>query len=283
MDILSIVGFVLAPLLILFGMSFSMGTDTEPMGFYFGRIMNFGDLPSIFITVGGTFAVLMVSFPPTYFKKIIKHLRIVFKPDKYDPLEYIESIVDFAKEARSKGLLSLEDKLNQTKDPFLRNSLMLVVDSVDPEKVKALLDSELQYLDDRRARDRAFYEKGAAYAPAFGMLGTLVGLVNMLQQMDDPSSIGPSMSVALLTTFYGSFLANVLFSPIATKLAVRHEEEYLCKMLICEGVQAIQAGENPKFIGEKLMLLLPATLSEAKEGKGKGKGKKEKAPAEGQE
>ncbi len=279
MDLLSIIGFVLAPVLIIFGVVFVMpdaATGTE-LALEFGNLTRFLDIPSIVITIGGTFAVLMVSFPGSYFAKMGKHLKIIFKPDKYDPLEYIDSIVDFAKEARSKGLLSLEDKLNQTKDVFLKNSLMLVVDSVDPEKVKELLDSELQYLDDRHARDRAFYEKGAAYAPAFGMLGTLVGLVNMLAKLEDPSSIGPAMAVALLTTFYGSLLANVLFAPIATKLAVRHEEEYLCKMLICEGVQAIQAGENPKFIAEKLMLLLPASIG-GKKGK-KGKADKE-APAE---
>ncbi len=273
MDIVSIVGSLLAPLLIVFGMVFS-ATD----GIDFTKMGNFVDVQSLAITIGGTIACLMLSFPASSFGKILKHILILYKPQKYNPLDYIDSIVDFAKEARSKGLLSLEDKLNQTKDVFLKNSLMLVVDSVDPEKVKELLDSELQYLDDRHARDRAFYEKGAAYAPAFGMVGTLVGLVNMLQNMGNPDDIGPNMAVALLTTLYGSIFANIVFAPLATKLAVRHEEEYLCKMLIAEGVQAIQAGENPKFIAEKLMLLLPASIG--KKGGKKGKGGGDAAPAE---
>ncbi len=269
MDIVSIIGTLLAPALIIFGIGFSM----DPISYDITKVLSFIDPPSIAITIGGTIACLLLSFPANVYAKIPKHLKIMYKPQKYNPMDYIDSIVDFAKEARSKGLLSLEDKLNQTKDPFLKNSLMLVVDSVDPEKVKELLDSELQYLDDRHARDRAFYEKGAAFAPAFGMIGTLVGLVNMLQNLGNPDDLGPNMAVAMLTTFYGSCVANIFFLPIATKLAVRHEEEYLCKMLICEGVQAIQAGENPKFIGEKLMLLLPANA-------GKKGGKKSKAAAE---
>ena len=160
-----------------------------------------------------------------------------------------------------KGLLSLEDKLNGINDDFLRNSLMLVVDSVEPEKVKQLLESEIDYLDDRHAQDRDFYDKGAAFAPAFGMIGTLIGLINMLQALDDPDAIGPAMSVALVTTFYGSVLANMVFLPVSYKLKNRHEQEILCKMLISEGVQAIQAGENPKFIEEKLNQFLPSYLS----------------------
>ncbi len=275
MDIVSIVGTLLAPALIVFGIGFSM----DPLGYDITKVLNFVDYPSIAITVGGTIACLLLSFPANVYAKVPKHLKIMYKPQKYNPMEYIDSIVDFAKEARSKGLLSLEDKLNQTKDPFLKNSLMLVVDSVDPEKVKELLDSELQYLDDRHARDRAFYEKGAAFAPAFGMIGTLVGLVNMLQNLGNPDDLGPNMAVAMLTTFYGSCIANIFFNPLATKLSVRHEEEYLCKMLICEGVQSIQAGENPKFIGEKLMLLLPANAAGKKGGK-KAKGGGGDAPAE---
>lgn len=139
----------------------------------------------------------------------------------------------------------------------MRTSLMLVVDSVDPEKVKQLLETELDYLDDRHAQDRAFYDKGSSYAPAFGMIGTLIGLILLLKDLSDPSKLGPAMAVALVTTFYGTVLSNLIFTPISNKLKVRHEEEYLCKLIIAEGVQAIQAGENPRFIEEKLTQLLP--------------------------
>ena len=181
-------------------------------------------------------------------------------------------IVDLATEARINGLLSLETKLEETSDTFLKNSMMLVVDAVDPEKVKTLLETELDYLDERHAQDRGFYDKAASYGPAYGMIGTLMGLINLLKQLDDPSAVAPAMAVALVTTFYGSILANMMFLPISNKLKVRHEEEYLCKMIVAEGVQAIQAGNNPKFIQEKLTQLIPGYLASKMEGASSGGG-----------
>ena len=180
--------------------------------------------------------------------------------------------VYMATEARINGLLSLETKLEETSDTFLKNSMMLVVDAVDPEKVKTLLETELDYLDERHAQDRGFYDKAASYGPAYGMIGTLMGLINLLKQLDDPSAVAPAMAVALVTTFYGSILANMMFLPISNKLKVRHEEEYLCKMIVAEGVQAIQAGNNPKFIQEKLTQLIPGYLASKMEGASSGGG-----------
>ncbi|MGI6578184.1 MAG: motility protein A [Eubacteriales bacterium] len=253
MDLLTLFGFLLAVILLLFGIMF----NTDLMAVIPSNIKSFMNYGSLAITVGGTFASLMMSYSPRMFAQIPSHLRIALFPTKYDTLAYIDQIVEFAKEARMKGLLSLEEKLSQTRDEFLRSSLLLVVDSVEPEKVKQLLEAELDYMEDRHAQAREFYEKGAQFAPAYGMIGTLIGLVLMLKDMQDASVIGPAMAVALITTFYGSVLANVFFIPIANKLKLRHEEEILCKMLICEGVLAIQAGENPKFIDEKLTMLLP--------------------------
>lgn len=187
-------------------------------------------------------------------------MKIIFFPTKYNPQDYIVQIVELAKEARVNGLLSLEGKLEETKDPFLKNSMMLVVDAVEPEKVKALLETELDYLDERHAQDRAFYDKAAAYAPAYGMIGTLMGLVNLLKQLSDPDAIAPAMALALVTTFYGSILANMVFMPISNKLRIRHEEEYLCKLIVAEGVESIQAGDAPRFIEEKLTQLIPGFL-----------------------
>jgi len=260
LDLLTIIGFLLSIGLMLFGIMF----NTDTMKVIPDNIWSFVNYGSVAITIGGTFASLMISCTPKAFANIPAHLKIVLFPTKYNSLKYIEQIVEFAKEARMKGLLSLEEKLNSTKDEFLKSSLLLVVDSVEPEKVKQLLEAELDYMDERHAQARSFYEKGAQFAPAFGMIGTLIGLVLMLRDMQDASVIGPAMAVALITTFYGSVLANVVFTPIANKLKVRHDEEYLCKMLICEGVQAIQAGENPKFIEEKLTLLLPGNVRKKK-------------------
>jgi chemotaxis protein MotA len=228
---------------------------------------SFVDVPSVAITVGGCFAALMVAFPLSVWAKFPTYVMICFMPSKYDPQDYIDQIIDFAKEARVKGLLSLEDKLAGTQDAFLKSSLMLVVDSVEPEKVHNLLEAELDKLDERHGVGKSFMDMGAAFAPGFGMIGTLIGLVNMLKNMSDPNSIGPAMAVALLTTLYGSFLANLIFSPMANKLGIRHSEEYLCLELICEGVEAIQAGENPKFIEEKLNLLV---IQKKKAGRNKG-------------
>lgn len=261
MDLLTLIGFLLAIGLLLFGITF----NTDLMAFIPGNISSFISYGSIAITVGGTFASLMMSYSPKMFTQIPSHLKIAILPRRYDTIAYIEQIVEFAKEARMKGLLSLEEKLNQTKDEFLRTSLMLVVDSVEPEKVKQLLQAELDYMEERHSQARGFYEKGAQFAPAYGMIGTLIGLVLMLKDMQDASVIGPAMAVALITTFYGSVLANVFFIPIANKLKLRHEEEIICKMLICEGVLAIQAGENPKFIDEKLTMLLPIKVRRKKQ------------------
>lgn len=257
MDFLSFLGLILGVVFIILSILFGETPDGA-FALMPEQLKGFYDLPSIMIVVGGTLASLMISFPIKSFAKIPKHLKIIFFPKKYNPQQYIEQIVHFAKEARINGLLALEDKLSETKDKFLKNSILLVVDSVEPEKVRALLNIELDYLDERHSQDMAFYSKGSDYAPAFGMIGTLIGLINLLANLSDTEALTANMAVALVTTFYGVFLANVIFKPIANKLKVRHEEEYLCKLIISEGVQAIQDGDNPNFIQEKLTRLLPA-------------------------
>ncbi|MEG1994647.1 MAG: MotA/TolQ/ExbB proton channel family protein [Oscillospiraceae bacterium] len=279
MDIIGIVGTLLGVVLIVFGIVFNIG---PPMSVNFLNMINFIDYPSIAVTVGGTIASLMIGFTGSSFKKIPKHLKIVINPPKYDPTSYIDQLAEFSKEARVNGLLALEDKIHDIDDEFLKNGLMLVVDSVEPEKVKMLMEMELDFLDERHAADRVFYEKGAALAPAFGMIGTLIGLVNMLKTLGGgggTEQIGAGMAVALLTTFYGSLLANMLFVPVANKLEIRHNDEMLCKNIICTGVYAIQAGENPRFVREKLTLMLPQkSRGDSGDDEGESSGKKSKKP-----
>lgn len=282
MDLNSIIGLVMGIVLIVFGIM--TGTNPESHQMYMNSptvLMNFLDIPSVLIVIGGTVACLMIAFPISQFKKIGKHLKIIISPNKYDPGEYIAKIVEFAKKARVSGLLALEEDMENVEDPFLKSSLMMVVDSVDPEKVKLQMETELDYLEDRHSRDRALYDKGAAFAPGFGMIGTLIGLINLMKDISNSDSIGPNMAVALITTFYGSLLSNMIFIPISNKLRVRHEEEMLCKMIIYEGVQGIQAGENPKFIESRLSELLSrGTYVSTEGGEGeeapKAKGKKKK-------
>lgn len=256
-DIMSIIGLILAFGMVVFGIICNKNLETDSYEFTFATMKHFIDPPSILIVIGGVFACLMFSFPPTQFAKIPKHLGIIFSPKVYNPEVYIAKIVECAKKARANGLLALEEDTNEMTDAFMKNSFQMVVDSVDQEKVKEQMDCWLANLDDRHSADRAFYDKGAELGPAFGMIGTLIGLINMLQNMSDIDTLGPNMAVALVTTFYGSLLANAFFLPISNKLRVRHEEEYLCMTIIAEGVQAIQAGENPKLVQERLVHMLP--------------------------
>lgn len=291
-DILTILGVVVAVGLVVFGICYESAPDErkydspeayqaavqeyEDAGGAFrpNTITDaFLDIPSIAIVVGGTLGALLAGYPLSIVGSIPAWIKICILPNKYDPDEYIAQITEFAKEARVKGLLSLEDKLNEASDPFLKSSLMLVVDSVEPEKVHNLLQAELDKLDERHSVGKSFMDAGGAYAPGFGMIGTLIGLIKMLGNLSDVATIGPNMAVALLTTMYGSMMANVIFSPMANKLGVRHDEEYLCRELICEGVEAIQAGENPKFIEEKLNMLV--VMKKKKGGRGKKGGSNE--------
>lgn len=278
MDITTIIGWVLGIGVLVFGIMYDKGDPENGVAaqMIVDNLFNFIDVPSIAVVLGGCISGLMVAFPLNIFAKIPRHLKIMFLPTKYRPQDYITQIVDLATEARINGLLSLEGKLAETKDEFLKSSMMLVVDAVEPDKVKQLLETELEYLDERHAQDRAFYDKAGAFGPAFGMIGTLMGLVNLLKQLSDPDKIAPAMALALVTTFYGSCLANMIFIPMSNKLKVRHEEEYLCKMIIAEGVQSIQAGDNPRFIEEKLTNLIPGIMAKKMGGGGGGKEKKGK-------
>ncbi len=258
MDITTIVGIIAGLILICFGVVFD---PSETSIFVFKNLTNFIDIPSVFIVLGGTLSAVIASYPASTLKQIPKHIKILLSGSKYDPMEYIDLLVEFSQVARKNGLLTLEEMANKQTDPFFKQSIMLIVDATDPEKVKSMLNNDLEYLAERHSDSVGIYEKASSFAPAFGMIGTLIGLVNMLKNMNldgstGASSLGSDMSVALITTFYGCILANLVFSPIAKKLSIRNDEEYLCKQIIIEGVLSIQSGENPKFMKEKLISYL---------------------------
>lgn len=287
-DYASIIGIIAAIGLIIFGIMVETDPSSKAItGFDHLPLKNFFDIPSIFIVVGGVFGTLLLMFPLSQFAKIPKHIMIIFAPNAYLPDKYIETIVESAEKARMSGLLSLEEDASGMTDTFLKNSIRMIVDSVDPENVKIQMESWMDSIDGRHAQECEFYEKASALAPGFGMIGTLIGLINMMQSLEDIETVGPNMAVALVTTLYGSILSTVIFSPIANKLRVRHEEEYLCMMIVSEGVQAIQAGENPRLIKERLLHMLPEYKQmklrkdkddgdDEKSGKAKKKPKKEK-------
>lgn len=244
MDLTIIIGFIAAVILVGYGI---LGS---------GTLMNFWDLGSVYITVGGTFASTFMSVPFKYVKKIPAHLKVIVRRDQVNLNGYIDVLVELAQEARVKGLLALEEKVNQIEidDEFLKFCIMLIIDALEATKVREQIENEINCIEVRHAAAWKVYERAEAFAPAFGMLGTLIGLINMLMGLnpDDSSNLGAGMSAALITTFYGSFLANVLFGPIGNKLKAKHEEEMTVKSLIMEGILSIQAGENPKYIRDKL-------------------------------
>lgn len=272
MDVTLIIGWVLGIFLILNGIGAA-------------NIGNFVDSSSILIVAGGTVAALVASFPFRILKQIPKHLLISISTKKYNATKVIDTLVDMAGTARKNGLLVLEEKANEAKDPFLQQSIMLIVDAMDAEKIREMLEDQLSMMADRHDEEISFYEKGSAIAPAFGMIGTLVGLINMLKNMNlegssGGSNIGTDMSVALITTFYGCVIAHLFFSPLAKKLRIRNDEEMLYKQIIIEGVLAIQAGDNPKFLEEKLYSFLAMSQQKRKKKKG-GKASAGAEPEEG--
>lgn len=230
------------------------------MGIGLAKVGNFWDIKSLLIVVGGTSMALMTSYPFSVLRNIPRHIKIIMQSKRYNNEQCIENLVDFATEARKNGLLALEQKGEELKDEFFKYAIMLIVDSHDPQDVKQILSDKLDFMVSRHEIEIGIYEKGSSLAPAFGMIGTLIGLINMLKGLDlskgASESLGEDMSIALITTMYGCLLANMLFIPIAKKLTIRNEEEYLYKQLIIEGVLSIQKGDNPKFLREKLYTYL---------------------------
>lgn len=276
MNIVYLIGVVLAIFFTLFGITVNI-TDGV-FHFTITNLKNFFDLSSVLIVLGGTLAAVVACYP----KQILsapKHFMVMMRSKKFDPEHYIEQLVELAQIARKSGLLALEEKANTQTDLFFKQAIMLLVDGNDPDGVRSILDNEIEQTSERHQKVIAMYERGSSVAPAFGMIGTLIGLINMLKNLSDAdmSTLGPDMSVALITTFYGSLLAHVIFTPIAENLTVRDEEEVLCRQMIVEGIMAIQAGENPKFLRERLMTFLSqSTLENGGFRKKKGKDKDEK-------
>ena len=232
-------------------------------GFY--AIPWFIDYPSIMITFGGAFAATLISFPLDQFFTGLKSAKYIFKDSKFSPQETIDLIIDLANVARKDGLLALEDRAQQTEDEFLKKGLLLLVDGTHPDLVRGIIETELVFLEQRHKDAQAVWEQLGSVGPAWGMIGTLLGLIILLQHMDDPDALGPSMSVALVTTFYGSILANFICSPVVSKLKVRSSQEILMKQIMVEGLLSILAGENPRIIEEKLKAFLsPALRNSAK-------------------
>ena len=260
-----IIGVVAALLVFLLGcvLGINIGPkagDLPPVTFTPTNLWNFFDAASIFIVIGCTFAIVVASFPASTLSSIPKHFGVMLNAAKFDPMKYIDQLVELAQTARKNGLLALEGKANEQEDPFFKMAIMLIVDANDPDKVRAILENDIECMSARHEDAASLYDKASSVAPAFGMVGTLVGLINMLAGMDPTSggsNLGKDMGTALITTLYGCILAHMLFGPIANNLRIRDSEEVLCKQIIVEGIMSIQSGENPKALREKLLTYIP--------------------------
>ena len=236
MDIASLAGIILGAVMFVFGV-FSNGG--------FEALKNMVDSASIIITVGGSISGVLAAHKLPDFINGLKGITLTFKEKAEDPAETIKKIIDLSNVARKEGLLALEEAANDIEDDFMKKGVM-----------RRIMETSLSCMEERHKKVIAFWEKLAELGPAWGMIGTLIGLINMLKNLEDASSIGQAMSVALVTTLYGSLIANWLCNPTASKLKVNNEREVAIKEMIVEGLLSIQAGENPRVIEEKLKSFL---------------------------
>ena len=244
MDLATILGLVIGMVLVIISICLGDAGIASLKGFL--------DAPSVLITLGGSFCAVLASNSLSEFIEGLKSIKLVFKVYAEDTGEMIRRIIDLSNVARKEGLLSLEEAAADLDDAFLKKGILLIVDGTDPELVRAIMETELMSLEERHKSKAAFWDGLGAMGPAWGMIGTLIGLINMLGNLSDPGSLGPAMSVALLTTMYGSMLANWLCAPVANKMKSNSGKEVMVKQIMIEGLLSIQAGENPRVIEEKL-------------------------------
>lgn len=243
MDLATIIG-----ILVAFGLVIAaLGGD----GFLFL------DFSSLLIVVGGTIGAVLVTHPLESVLGVARIIRKTFMSKADDPAALIAQFVDYATRVRREGILSLEADLKNIPDDFLRKGLQLTVDGLDPQLIQEIMETEISCLEERHLKGAEILLTFGTLAPGMGMIGTIIGLVLMLKRMNDPSTIGPAMAVALLTTFYGAILANLVFNPMAGKLRARSREEVLIRTMILEGIMSISRGENPRILEEKLNSYLP--------------------------
>ena len=254
-DIASLVGIILCFAMMLYGIIDGAGIEN--------LVKEYWNMPSAIITFGGAFAATLASHSMADFINGLKSFGLIFKTPAINTADMIRKIIDLSNVARKEGLLSLEEAAADMDDAFLKKGILLMVDGTDPELVRAIMETELVSIEGRHKTCIGFWDTLGAMGPAWGMIGTLIGLVNMLNNMEDASAIGPAMAVALLTTLYGSMIANWLCIPIAAKMKVNNDLEIIVKDVMVEGLLSIQAGENPRVIEEKLKSFLSPAVRES--------------------
>lgn len=245
MDLGTVIGMVMIIVLLLGAMAMGVG-----VGAYL-------DVPSILIVFGGSIGALMIAFKMENIKSMFTIFMVSIKPPTIENTQdLIQKLVNYSMKARRDGILSLETDANNEDNDFLKKGLLMAVDGNEPDTIRELLEVDMEQTEGRHKMNASIFGKWGSIAGAFGMLGTLIGLVAMLVNMDDPSAIGPAMAVALLTTFYGAFIGNIFGAPMENILLIRSSEELLNKTIVIEGIMSIQAGDNPRMLEAKLLSFL---------------------------
>ena len=221
-----------------------------------GSLSGLIDVPSMFITIGGSYMCLFLTYPLSYVIGIFKVVSRVFKVADYKEKEMVQKLVALSEKSRRTGLLALEEEIQDFEDDFLRTGLRNVIDGIDGAAIRVSMENELTQMEERHNKWIAVVNAWATLAPGFGMLGTVIGLIGMLLNIEDKSSLGPNMAVALVTTFYGSMMANWLLIPIASKLAYQNNLEVRSKEMIIEGILGIQSGDHPRILAQRLLTYL---------------------------
>ncbi|MGA8179752.1 MAG: MotA/TolQ/ExbB proton channel family protein [Desulfobacterales bacterium] len=222
-----------------------------------GGLNIFVNVPSLLIVVGGTVGVTLIAYPLKDFLGVLKVVQKALFSKHISVDELIKRFAGFASKTRKEGILALESELKDVKDEFLKKGVQLSIDGLEPQEIRDILDTEIDYVRNRHQLGAEIFTTMGTYAPAMGMIGTLIGLVQMLQNMSDPSSIGPAMAVALLTTFYGSIMANICCMPVAGKLRARSKEEMMVKEMTIQGIISLSNGDNPRILEQKLLAFIP--------------------------
>lgn len=241
----------------------------------------FVNIPSLLIIVGGTICVLIMSFPFSVLKTLGSVIKQAFVLDKHEPLDDIENLVELCDVSRRKGMLALENYANDTTDPFLKRGLNLLVDGSDREDMESALQREISHTQRRHGDGVAMVSMIANTAPGLGLVGTYVGLIPMLVHMSDPDKLGPMMAIELVSSFYGGFLANVVFSPIAKRLQRNSAMEKARGLLLMDGLLAIRSGKNPRLMREELMSHVTKQQATKSEAKRKGNARDDSANSNG--
>jgi len=238
MDIATIMGLIFGVGFVLFGIGAGIGLFISPQ--------------SALIVVGGTVAAVFVSYPLKDVLGLLGVVRNAFFVKEEAVHDVIALLVKFAERARREGILALEKEMEKVSDIFLKNGIQLAVDGTEPELLRDIMETELRYLEERHKKGKSIMETFALLAPAWGMIGTLIGLILMLAELDNPDALGPGMALALITTLYGSLMANLVFTPMAGKLDAKSKKEVQIRELMIMGILSIQSGDNPRIVEQKL-------------------------------